>query len=342
MTVSHAIERAALAAGEDGPMAVVALFQRMPYLDREREVYERIARRASVTVMGLVGGDPAVHQPAGTVLVPLSSRDPLAREWTVVVLTPRFGAVLVAYDQETVDATAETLEAGRLFDGRWSVRRDDALHELLRLRRALADRLPAATAAALDDVVTRVREMPATSGESRADAMFHHMVVRGGRGATSRPVTEPRFATGEEVRDWSGGVTASGVLPVAMLGVRVPAAHRLPAQAGRRTAAVRDESMLTMLGDLAGAAGRVTRVGEDEFLLLVPGLADDDAVQLAYRVGAELAEAATHNAFLPATATVAVTVTRRRPLPAEDIRQALRWAVAENIPVAKVDEPAGD
>ncbi len=30
VTVSHAIERAALAAAEDGPMVVVALFQRLP------------------------------------------------------------------------------------------------------------------------------------------------------------------------------------------------------------------------------------------------------------------------------------------------------------------------
>jgi hypothetical protein len=338
--VSHAIERAALAAAEDGPMAVVALFQRMPYLDRERAVYERIAERAGVTVMGVVGADPRVDQPAGTVLVPLSPRDPLAREWTVLVLTPRFGAVLVALDQERVDPAAPTLEAGRLFEGHWSVRRDDALHELLRLRQVLGTRLPAATVAALDDVVARVREMPATPGESRADAMFGHMVSRGSRTGTAPRDAEPRFATSEEVRAWSGesGVTASGVLPVALVGVRVPEAHQLPAQAGRRTAAVRDESMLTLLSKLGGDAGRVTRVAEDEFLLLVPGLSDQDAVSLAYQVGAELREAA--NAFLPATATVAVTVTRRRPLPTGDIHQALQWAVAEGIPVARVNEPA--
>ncbi len=341
MAVSHAIERAALAAAEDGPMAVVALFQRVPYLSHERRVYERIAERAAVTVVAAVGGDPAVDRPAGTVLVPLDQREPLAREWTVVVLTPRFGATLVAHDRETVDAGAETLEAGRLFDGRWSIRRDDALHEFLRLRRALGDRLPPATAATMDAVVARVREVPATPGESRADAMFRHMAGRSGRSRPPAREAEARFATSEEVRDWSGesGVTASGVLPVAMLGVRVPAAHRLPAQAGRRTAAMRDESMLTMLGELAGAAGRVTRVDEDEFLVLIPGLSGDDAVQLAQRVNVQLAEAAAHNAFLPATATVAVAVTRRRPLPGEDVRQALRWAVAEGVPVAKVTEP---
>ncbi len=55
VTISHAIERSALAAAEDGPMVVIALFQRLPYFERERRVYERIAGRAAATVVGLVG-----------------------------------------------------------------------------------------------------------------------------------------------------------------------------------------------------------------------------------------------------------------------------------------------
>ena len=35
VAVSHAIERAALAEAEDGPLVVFALFQRLPYFDRE-------------------------------------------------------------------------------------------------------------------------------------------------------------------------------------------------------------------------------------------------------------------------------------------------------------------
>jgi hypothetical protein len=35
--------------------------------------------------------------------------------------------------------------------------------------------------------------------------------------------------------------------------------------------------------------------------------------------------------------TVALTVTRRRPLPEEQLRQALEWAVAQNTPVVTID-----
>ncbi len=58
ITVSHAIERAALAVTEDGPMVVFALFQRVPYLERERVTYRRIATSAAATVMGAVGPTP--------------------------------------------------------------------------------------------------------------------------------------------------------------------------------------------------------------------------------------------------------------------------------------------
>ncbi len=54
---------------------------------------------------------------------------------------------------------------------------------------------------------------------------------------------------------------------------------------------------------------------------------------MAYRVGARFVTASQDNPFLSATATVAVTETRRRPLPVAEIRQALTWAVAEGAPV---------
>ncbi len=43
VAVSHAIERAVLAAPHAEPTIVLALFQRMEYFERERAVYERIA-----------------------------------------------------------------------------------------------------------------------------------------------------------------------------------------------------------------------------------------------------------------------------------------------------------
>lgn len=39
VTLSHAIETAAAEPAGDGSLVVIALFQRLPYFDREREMY---------------------------------------------------------------------------------------------------------------------------------------------------------------------------------------------------------------------------------------------------------------------------------------------------------------
>jgi DICT domain-containing protein len=51
--LSHAIERFALAAEPDAPLVVIALFQKLSYFEREVAVYADIARRGTVTVVGL-------------------------------------------------------------------------------------------------------------------------------------------------------------------------------------------------------------------------------------------------------------------------------------------------
>lgn len=346
VTISHAIERAALAAAEDGPMVVFALFQRLPYFDRERQVYARIASRAAATVVGLVA-DQTPEMPAGTSPVVLDDKEELAREWTVVVLTPRFGATLVADDLERVRAGATTLESGRLFDARTSFRRDDALHEVLRLRNQLGDRLPPATRSAIDAAVERVRDLPAGPGESRADAALRLFATRAERsGATvgqAAPSEAPEDTdiSGEPgVRHWAGatGVTASGVLPVAVLAVRIThAAGGAPEGPIGRTATRQHQAAVSLLLTRLRPEDRAVKTGPDDFLLYLPALGHDEAVQFAYDLVAAFSAAEARSAFLSATATVALTVTRRRPLPEEQLRKALDWAITQDAPVVTLD-----
>ncbi|MDI5944114.1 histidine kinase, partial [Micromonospora sp. DH15] len=112
----------------------------------------------------------------------LDETEDLAREWSVVALTPRFGAALVAHDRAEVEQ-ATTLESGRLFDGRWGFRRDEALHEVVRLRDRLADRLPGAVRLAVEETLARVRDLPATPGEARGEAALRLMFSRAERAA---------------------------------------------------------------------------------------------------------------------------------------------------------------
>ena len=123
VAVSHAIEQAGLAPAMDGPMVFVALFQRLDYFRREWEVYRQLAQRAAVTVVGFVE-DFRPEVPDGVLPVVLRDEEPLSREWSAMLLTPRAGASLVAIDQEQVAPGTRTLESGRLFDGRWNFRRE--------------------------------------------------------------------------------------------------------------------------------------------------------------------------------------------------------------------------
>ena len=334
-------------------MVVFALFQRLPYFERERQVYRRIAGRAAVTVVGLVA-EQVPEMPPGAYPVLLDEQENLAREWTVVVLTPRFGAVLVAHDLEDFQAGAATLEAGRVFEGRSSFRRDEALHEVFRLRSQLGDRLSPAVLSAVDDVVDRVRELPATPGESRADAALRlfsaraeqdHTRLRAGAHRPG-PAAPPQAGgdtdlTGEPgVQQWSGatGVTASGVLPVAVLAVRI--AHAAGGQEGPvgRTAIRQQQAAIELLVTRLRPQDRASKVGQDDFVLYLPAMGPEDAVALAHGLVDDFAADGARSAFVSATVTVAVTVTRRRPLPEEELWRAVQWAITQHAPVVTIDD----
>ncbi|RGC67543.1 hypothetical protein C5N14_17340 [Micromonospora sp. MW-13] len=354
VAVSHAIESAALATTEDRPLVLVALFQRMPYFDRERAVYEQIAASGAVTVVGVVGQRPT-GLPDGVHGVALEETEDLAREWSVVALTPRFGAALVAYDRAEVEPAA-TLESGRLFDGRWGFRRDEALHEVLRLRDRLADRLPGAARAAVDDVLARVRDLPATPGEARGEAALRLMFSRAGRPARARwtagsgPGDRSR-GTGvgaaegvaplldeSGMRRWTGadGITASGTLPVALIGVRVDEPAGAPERFGRRSAAREAQAVIGAVTAPLRPVDRAVRLSDQEYLLILPALTEEQAVTVAGQLHEAVGGLARSYPFVAFAVHAAVTVTARRPLPVADVRHAVGWAAREGVPVARL------
>ncbi|MFC5944786.1 DICT sensory domain-containing protein [Micromonospora harpali] len=348
VAVSHAIESAALATAEDGPLVVIALFQRMPYFDRERAVYERIAATAAATVVGVVGQRPEAL-PAGACGVALDETEDLAREWSVVALTPRFGAALVAHDRAEVEQ-ATTLESGRLFDGRWGFRRDEALHEVVRLRDRLADRLPGAVRLAVEETLARVRDLPATPGEARGEAALRLMFSRAERAARAhRPGGRDR-GTGTALaesaplldepgmRRWAGadGVTASGTLPVALVGVRVDEPAGAPERFGRRSAAREAQAVIGAVTAPLRPVDRAVRLSDQEYLLILPALTEEQAVAVAGQVHEAVAGLARSYPFVAFAVHAAVTVTSRRPLPVGDVRHAVGWAAREGVPVARL------
>ena len=344
VTVSHAIERSALATAEDGPLVVIALFQRMPYFLRERARYTRIAAGAAVTVVGLVAPAPP-ELPPGGYGVALDETEELAREWSVVALTPRFGASLVARDRREVVA-AGTLEEGRLFSGRWGFRRDEALHEVIRLRAQLGDRLPPAALTAIDQVLRRVWDLPATPGESRAEAALRLMaerVDRSGPGRVAEEVPAPSPLVDEPtLRRWTGmdGVTAAGTLPVALIGVRVSEPAGTTERFGRRSTAREAQAVIAALTAPLRPLDRAIRLAPDEYLLVLPALTREEALAVAGQVHASVAGLARSYPFVSFAVHTAVTVTDRRPMPVAEVRHAVEWAAREGVPMATVAREA--
>lgn len=344
VTVSHAIERSALATAEDGPLVVIALFQRMPYFLRERARYARIAAGAAVTVVGLVAPTPP-ELPPGGYGVALDETEELAREWSVVALTPRFGASLVARDRREVVA-AGTLEEGRLFSGRWGFRRDEALHEVIRLRAQLGDRLPPAALTAIDQVLRRVRDLPATPGESRAEAALRLMAERVDRSGPGRAVEEVPAPSGlvdeSTLRRWTGmdGVTAAGTLPVALIGVRVGEPAGATERFGRRSTAREAQAVIAALTAPLRPLDRAIRLAPDEYLLVLPALTREEALAVAGQVHASVAGLARSYPFVSFAVHTAVTVTDRRPMPVAEVRHAVEWAAREGVPMATVAREA--
>ncbi|MEO3779287.1 DICT sensory domain-containing protein [Micromonospora sp. B11E3] len=347
VAVSHAIEQAALATAEDGPLLVMALFQRMPYLERELPVWARIAATAAVTVVGVAGQRPEAL-PAGLCGVALGDSEDLAREWSVIALTPRFGAALVAYDRAEVEPAA-TLESGRLFEGRWGFRRDEALHEALRLRERLAERLPAPVRAAVDDVLLRVRDLPATPGETRGEAALRLVFSRAERAVRARRATGPdggavtakggpTLLDEPGMRRWTDadGVTASGTLPVALVGVRVDEPPGVPERLGRRTTGREAQALIRAVTAPLRPVDRAVRLTDQEYLLILPSLTEEQAVAVAGQVHEAVAGLAQSYPFVAFAVHAAVTVTTRRPLPVADVRHAVAWAAREGVPVARL------
>src|SRR4029077_12878037 len=145
--ISHAIERFALAADPGSPLVVIAMFQKLSYFAREVDVYQEIAARGAVTLVGLTEDLPP-ELPPGVRYTLLGAADPLAREWSVTVLGPKGGATLVAVNQESLAPNSRTIEEGRRFRGAWSFSRSEAYAQVLRLRAQL--RLSADTAERID------------------------------------------------------------------------------------------------------------------------------------------------------------------------------------------------
>jgi DICT domain-containing protein/GGDEF domain-containing protein len=329
VTASHAVERAALADGAGADTVVFALFQRLPYFEREREVYARIARSAAVTVVGVVdSGRPDL--PHGVTPVLLRPDERLAREWSVAVLSPTFGASVVAQDLDDVDPRAGSVEAARLFRGRWGLRRDEAYAEVVRLRDALGDRLPPAVRRKVGEVLASVDTPAAVDVERRAEAALRHVVVRLDEARTRPvppvpgPVVDPETGldTPAGLTAWLGAATDT--VPLGLVLVTVDDLAAVERRRGGRIRMHTEQNIADLLRDGLRPLDRAVRLGPGEFLVVQPAVAAAELTDRGRRIERRLAALHATYPFVDLHPRTTTMLTRCRPLPLPRLRAQLR------------------
>ncbi|TCK26579.1 DICT sensory domain-containing protein [Pseudonocardia endophytica] len=359
VAVSHAIERAVLAAPHAEPTIVLALFQRMEYFERERATYERIARTGARVAIGFCDG-PQHELPDGVAQVLLDPAEALVNEWSVVAVTPEAGAFLVATDQHGIEPGASSLEAGRRFRSRWGFSRVQATVELARLRLVIGGRLPEDMVRTIDRLLGETMSAgadPASSAgtpqEVWATSAAFHLAERlvSARSGSARlraqlgdahaaaaarhaAGTDPQsgLTTPDFLHRWSDG-DGTTVLPVGLALFDLPAVSeasrggtdtRAAYHAARRIASAVTQPL--------GPVDAAVRMSEREFLIVVPGASELHLARVCDDILEQLTLLSDGYPNVPLAGRLATTVTRNRPLPLRGLRDALAGIDAESDP----------
>ncbi|MET0132922.1 MAG: DICT sensory domain-containing protein [Kibdelosporangium sp.] len=335
---SHAIEQAALAETSTESAVVLAMFQRLPYFEREHGVYAKIAARALVTIVGMVDTSRP-DLPHGITPILLRSDEALAREWSVVVLSSRFGASVVAQDLEDVNPDAVSLESSRLFHGRWGLRRDEAYAETVRMRDLLGDRLPPAVRRQIDQILASAEEPPAVEVEQRAEAVVRGLVARlqrqrdeaariaeadeQGRGHDRDPDTG--LHTSAAITPWLGASADTVALGLVLL--RISALQNVGERYGIRAGIHTGQNIADLIKSELRPVDRAVRLSATDFLLIKPAVSQEMLATTAGRVVERINELRFTYPFVETHCTSTRLLTRRRPLPLAAMRSQLELTV---------------
>lgn len=321
--ISHTIEQFALSAPPDEPLVVIAMFQKLSYFGREAAVYEEIAKRGALVVVGLAEDIPPRLAP-GVRHALVGARDPLAREWSVTVLGPRGGATLVAVDLETVGGDGPTLEAARQFHGRWSFRRAEAYREIYRLRGVLP--LTEQLGQRIDEHLHQVhaepepreqdwREVPLRFTTDRIDQVLREQTALT-RARDDVHERDPRSGlyNGRFLARWVTGL-GDGTLAVGLALLRVHGVPEVRSRYGLRAELAALQAVARTLQHRLDEGDRAVRIGAQDFLLVLPSRTPDEVRALCDEMCDALARLDQTYPFVSLPATATSTVTRHRPLP---------------------------
>lgn len=344
--LSHAIEQFALSAATGEPLIVIAMFQKLSYFENQSATYQEIAARGAITLVGMAE-DVAPRLPPGVRHTLVSASDPLAREWSVTVLSPHGGATLVAVDLERVDPVARTIEQGRRFRGRWSFRRDDAYREVLRLRSQL--RLTTAVAKEIDAVLRAVKATPepphqdwwSVPARFLADRMEDTVRQRTAAEVALEAVSEDRgerdprtgLYTERFLERWTADLGA-GTLPIGLALLRVFGIAEVRADYGLRAELAALHGVSECVQNLLTSVDRVVRIGREDFLVVLPSWPPEKVMWFCQEVCERVARLEDAYPFIALPGVAAATVTRNRPLPIQQLVEQVELGGRQSEPVS--------
>jgi DICT domain-containing protein len=349
VAVSHAIESAVLTAPINEPTVMVALFQRLAYFDRERAVYQRLAGLGVHVVIGFCDGQQ--HDvPESVHGVVYDADDPLADEWSVVALSPRAGAFLVATDQHQFDPRERSLEASRQFSGRWGYSHTQAAVELARMRLALGGQLDPEVLKTIDGLLTksmstggRAAGWGGDPAEIWATTSLFHMtdrmqIARAGTPSlreqladahatvaarTSTPLDpESGLVTFDFLAHWSNTSDVT-TLPVGLGLFEVAGMTSDPVRTDPSAAYHAARRVAAALQQPLGAFDTAVRFSRRHFLIVVPGASSRHLALVCDTICEHLRLASHGYPDVSLAASVATVVTSSRPLPLTDLQLAL-------------------
>ena len=331
--VSLTLERIALASAYEA--TVVSLFQRAEYFDRMISTYRALAD-AGATVITAYAGE---HRDIPSVThIPLDVDEPLADEWDLIVLTPTFGAFVVAHDLDQFDTTQSRLEDGRTFAASWGFDRLGTAEQLARLSDELGPRMSPYVAGQLAAALMHAHKAPVSPAErafgraalkltDELDAAHRQLasvrarLERETTTATCDPLTG--LSNREGLSRWMGGPDLDGVDTLTIGIVMIDLDHFK--QVNDVYGHSMGDEVLRNVADALRHASRpgdfITRWGGDEFVVACPGADGPALTGLAQNLISAVGAVAVRGVSVGASA--GTNSCRRRPLAIDEADAAM-------------------
>ncbi len=339
-TLSRAIEQYALSIGEGA--VVVSTFQRAQYFSGSASRYGALAE-AGVTAIAVYSGTE--HTVPGVHAAVLADDHPIATEWGTLLLSPSLSVFVGGQDLVTFDESALSVEAGRRFMARLTFDHAAVVGHGERYLDQLGPLLDRSAAASLAAAVEDLRRRTPSEDERAMAAATAVLVERLEHQQRTLAVTRDALLAETERADidpLTGLLNRSGLERWLGVDPTSPSSAELPAAGlilidlddfklvnDRFGHTVGDE-LLANVGIAVRASVRpgdvVCRWGGDEFVVLCPGVDDDDLAAIGDRLVEAISEVSVGGAR--ATASVGCQPSSRHPFPITAADEAMYRAKA--------------